>query len=106
MQAEIRSLTETLFGAAPPTAAETLSARDAIHCVARLTAPAEALDLLRLAMVSGDETLARAVAARAYEVARVDQAGDRDGWEHVLAIWADHAADPDVAELAAPGTRR
>jgi hypothetical protein len=73
-----------------------LAVRDALTRADEAKSPADARQLLRLARMSGDQPLARAAAARAYEGARSSLGGTRESWGTVLSEFA--AGDPETLE--------
>lgn len=103
-------LVRSLFGQSVHGGADALSVRDALTRADQLKGPDEAAALLRLARVSGDTVLARAVGARAYEGVRSTFGRGREQWGRVLDDWTggreDTAADVDgLMELDGIGVR-
>jgi hypothetical protein len=92
------SLVKRLFGseASVSDGAQLLAVRDALNRADDAKSPADARKLLRLARMSGDETLARATAARAYQGIRGSLGGARESWGAVLNEFA--AGDPVTLE--------
>ncbi len=88
-------LLRRLYGHPTPNdVAGIISFRDAEDRAERLSAPDEALELLRCAQASGDEALARAIALRADTLAPLS-----DAWGGVIYEWA-------AGELARIGATR
>jgi hypothetical protein len=90
------TLARQLFGSPTATGADAISTRDAADRAAQLETPTEAGDLLASAELTGDETLSRAVAARAFTGMSAGFGADVTGWGAVLDQYA--ATRPGVID--------
>jgi hypothetical protein len=82
------TLTRQIFGSPTSTGADAISTRDAGDRAAQLETPAEALGLLQLAAVNNDESLARAIAQRAFTEVTSGVFGRDLGWGEPLDYFA------------------
>jgi hypothetical protein len=82
-------LTRTLFGSNEISdGSRLLAQRDALAQADGLNTPEDAGKMLRVARLSGDVLLARAVGARAYDMIRSSVSGRREAWGNVVSQWA------------------
>jgi hypothetical protein len=96
-------LVHRLFGRTSTNGADALSVRDALTRASAAKTPSDAENLLRMARLSGDDVLGRAVAAHAYDRVRSSLGGSRQHWGQILSEWAggDGPTADSVGELLA-----
>lgn len=80
--------------------ADVMAKRDAATRAATVKTPEQAVELLRQAHTHGDDSLAAAVAGRAYEMSKNPIDRHKDVWGHLVDEWATHSGvDGQIGEL-------